>query len=468
MDPQPLLPSQLAISPLAGSPLAGFRLAGFRLAGFRLAGAGLVVFGLLGSWGCSSRAMLTTWRPAETPTPGILHVAVADFEGPQGSGVATALTSRLLEADYFTLVDRSQVQLGGSVGGHQAVIGRDPAAFVARAAQLGIDGLILGEVMAYRCDDTFTEHSRVGLSMGTRENKHKKAESSGLGFGMEQNQIIQRDGTVELAFRLVDVRTGQVRATRRVGHSFSVVSVNGEPVLPPRHQILTQLLDQCLDDILVTLVPHTVPREVKLVGISWFSKAHRLVEEGVNAARAGRWAEAELAWKAALELDPKNPHILYNLAIAAEARHDFPTAEKYLGQAVERLPDELYLATLARLRQAGQSYQQVLGQRQARAQRPMLASRPAPNPQPPLPPPQVPHQFSRPQPPQPQFSRPQLARPQLARPQAARLPDPATPSLLSQRVEPPQTAPFYGNPVPPGHTSAPVPSFSHEPAISRY
>jgi Flp pilus assembly protein TadD len=55
---------------------------------------------------------------------------------------------------------------------------------------------------------------------------------------------------------------------------------------------------------------------------------------GVQMARRGLWNEAFFRFQQAARLDPNNPHVINNLAVASEARGDFDGAQRYYQEAL--------------------------------------------------------------------------------------------------------------------------------------
>ena len=58
------------------------------------------------------------------------------------------------------------------------------------------------------------------------------------------------------------------------------------------------------------------------------------MEFGVKAAKKGLWREALFRWEKALKLDPKNAHIINNLAVAYETAGQFDKANDLYRQAL--------------------------------------------------------------------------------------------------------------------------------------
>ena len=67
-------------------------------------------------------------------------------------------------------------------------------------------------------------------------------------------------------------------------------------------------------------------------------EAREQLEFGVKAAKKGLWREAQFRWEKALKLDPGDPRILNNLAVACEIAGDFGRAESLYKEALRRDP----------------------------------------------------------------------------------------------------------------------------------
>src|SRR5262249_54969275 len=66
--------------------------------------------------------------------------------------------------------------------------------------------------------------------------------------------------------------------------------------------------------------------------------AKEQMEFGVQAAKRGLWREALFRWEKALKLDPKNPRLLNNLAVAYETAGDLEKADAMYQQALRLEP----------------------------------------------------------------------------------------------------------------------------------
>lgn len=114
---------------------------------------------------------------------------------------------------------------------------------------------------------------------------------------------------------------------------------------------------------------------------------------GVDMARRGLWQEALFRFQEAEKLDPENPRIQSNLAVAAEASGKFDQALEYYKKALQLAPDDKGIRT--NYTRFVEFYQGYKGQKdkKAGAAAPGKPSSPAakpPAPRPPAPPSDVP------------------------------------------------------------------------------
>lgn len=65
---------------------------------------------------------------------------------------------------------------------------------------------------------------------------------------------------------------------------------------------------------------------------------HEQMDFGVKAAKKGLWKEALFRWEKAVKLQPDNPRLLNNLAVAYETAGDFEKADATYRRALEADP----------------------------------------------------------------------------------------------------------------------------------
>ncbi len=311
--------------------------------------------------GCCQMATVQTWRPAEIDVSGMSRLAVLDFTGEHGPDVATAISSRLWENDFYTMVDRAEIQPI-----MQASYGPTPRLedIVDPARQAGIDAVMMGEVVEYRCEDETFESTDVDF--GTSETRGHGFQSSANGIGFSFNKTLVRQGTVTIAFRLVDIETGDLRASRKVSRHFEGKIVNGAGHIPTQGEVLQNLTDQCVDEMVAMLAPHQGACECKLARSPLYTRGSHDVSQGVKGAKQGHWTEAERRWQSALETNPKNDAALFNLALVAMQRQEFVQAEELAMQAIRINHKKQYVAGLENIRTQRAAYEKTEQQREAR------------------------------------------------------------------------------------------------------
>ncbi|MCA8993388.1 MAG: hypothetical protein KDA88_15475 [Planctomycetaceae bacterium] len=321
----------------------------------------LLVLSLLLTSGCCQMATLHTWHPAEIDVTGMNRITVLDFQGENGPAVATAISGRLWENEFYTMVDRSEIQPVVQLASAGTPRLEE---IVEPARKAGIDAVILGEVVEYRCDDETFQSTDIEL--GSSQTKGHGFQQQSNGIGLSMNQTLVRQGTVTIAFRLVDVETGDMRASRKVSRHFEGKNINGTGSLPTQGEVLENLTDQCVDEIVTMLAPHEGVCQCKLARSQWFTKGSREVSQGVKLAKRGDWAEAERRWHAALEENPSNDAALFNLSLSAVNRQEFAEAEELAMQAVRIKHKKQYVAGLDEIRAHRSDFEKTEDQREAR------------------------------------------------------------------------------------------------------
>ena len=322
----------------------------------------LLVFAIA-ACGCAHTAPITAWQPAAIDVSGLNHVVVLGFSGEHGDAVASALTSELWENEFYTLVDRSELQPVMQAG-FDADAPADVNSLIEPAKAAGIDGIIVGDVVEYRCDDRVFESTEVGFLNRSKEDSTGEEDLNG--FGLSQKQTLQREATVTIAFRLVDVNTGEVRASKRVSKHFDGQLIDGQGTLPPSGAILDDLLTECVDEIVQMLAPHSVPCSMKLATCDWFTRGRRHVARGVKAAENGDWDTAREEWQAALDKNPENDAALFNLALAAAADANFEEAEEFAMEALRLRHKPCYAKGVEEIRRHRTAFEEASQQRDAR------------------------------------------------------------------------------------------------------
>jgi hypothetical protein len=307
-------------------------------------------------------AVVKFWEPAEIDVCNLERIVVLEFEGEQGAAVATALTSQLGENQFYSVVDRTelsqQIQMASFSPGKQNEIG----SVVDAARSSKIDGVVLGEVLAYRCEDRHERNTRLKFDRAQAADRERLFDHRP---GLEVREDLVRDATVAMAFRLVEVKTGEVRASRQVSHQYEGRLENGVGKLPEPEEILAQLSQQCLSDIVDMLAPHQSSTQMELARCDVWTKGRQDVKEGILYAEKGDWDEAELRWLKAVEENPKNHAALFNLAIAADQRQCYDLALEFAMRALRLQHSDCYAKGVSLIRAHRSSHEKSQDQRDA-------------------------------------------------------------------------------------------------------
>jgi hypothetical protein len=335
----------------------------------------LIASTVLALSGCAPKAQLLVWRPAELNINGLERLAILDFEGEQQSGkiARSALQAQLFDNKYYTLVDQAELARVRPVVGPEGV--PDVAAAIEAARTIGVDAILCGQVVSYNVvDDMQTDH-HIELGGSSSKNAKSGETSSGVGFGLDSTQTLTREASVSLAVKLIDVRTGELRAARQFAHTFHGQRINGKGELPTRESILTKLLNECSQDAIRMIAPHYVPQEVTLAR-QFYGKGTGDIRSGNKLAAQGNWSEAVKRWEAAAQENPQSHAAQFNLAVAAEARQDYPAAQQHVDAAIKQYAATDYQRAKSRISRGEQQFQAALAQAQSRAT--AIAARQAP------------------------------------------------------------------------------------------
>jgi hypothetical protein len=294
---------------------------------------------------------------------GLERLTVLDFEGEHQSGkiARAALQSQLFENKYYTLVDQAELARVRPVTTPDGA--PDLPAALEAAKVMGVDAILCGQVVSYNVlDDLQTDHH---LELGGAVSKSTKGDASSVGVGLDSTQTLTREASVSVAVKLIDVRSGQIRAARQFAHTFHGKRVNGQGDLPPREAILTKLLGECSHDVIKLIAPHYLPQEVTLAR-QFYGKGLGELRSGNKLASKGQWKEAEGVWQTSLRENPQNHAAHFNLALAAEARQDYPTAIQHVDAAIKGYAASEYQAAKKRMVASHQKFQAAFAQAQSR------------------------------------------------------------------------------------------------------
>ncbi len=322
----------------------------------------LLMFLIFMTVGCAHTAVVECWEPAEIDVAGMSRIVVIDFSGEQGSAIASSLSARLWENEFYTVLDRSELATGIQTASFSENPSLQEILDSARSSE--IDGVVLGSVVEYRCDDQILKSA--SLNFFQEQESNNDFERAGLDVEVESNEVLLREGSVTIAFRFVDVETGEVRASKQVSKHFTNRSTNGHQDIPSQGAVLEMLTRECLDEVVQMLAPHESSCEMQLATCNFWTKGSREFKKGLKSARNGDWSGAEKFWQNAIAENPENHAALYNLAIVAAKRQDYDLAEQFALDALKVEHKECYTTGLGKIRERRTAWSRANDQRDAR------------------------------------------------------------------------------------------------------
>jgi tetratricopeptide (TPR) repeat protein len=281
------------------------------------------------------------------------RLAVIRFSGENGEHVADAVQDQLARQPGYTLVSESELHTQHAA----CALGPSAESLLEQARERGVDGLVTGEVLAFRCEDDLRD-SLVSES----DRDQGRIPSVDELFNPERGEL-HRHAEIEVALRLLDTRTGEVRAELTARHEFDGSSAPGQPPLPSRPDVLNELTAQCVDDFLKTLAPHQQDFQMELARGGWMGRSAADVRAGNRFASEGDWDAARDAWQRALDRDSECDAALYNLALDAAHRQRYADAENLAMQAIRLRHTDDYAAGLERIRLYRSGYDAAQEQR---------------------------------------------------------------------------------------------------------
>jgi len=312
--------------------------------------------------GCANTAKMTVHKPADLNVTGIQKLVVLDFEGPENTGkvARTVLSAQLSENQHYTLVDQSELDRVVQVSHADGAPDLKTALQAARS--MGVDAVVTGKVVASGGSTEPTTEATIELVNAESEDLTSTAMRA-FGFGGSPAKPRPGDDSVTLSMQIVDVHTGEVRATHEATHTTQGkrASEDGQPL--NREQILAQLLQECARDAVVKLAPQSDTVSVKLASKWVWEGGNKEIAEGNRLAAEGQWAEAATHYEAALQANPEDHAAMYNLALTYEARGDYIQADLFLSDAIGRSKQTLYQEAYKRLDAAKQREFQMIAQR---------------------------------------------------------------------------------------------------------
>ncbi len=299
--------------------------------------------------------------PAEMEIKGINKLAVADFDGQERSGrlIASKVAVGIVDSGHYRLFEREK--LNEILAEHDLYkMGEGIDRSTTQQLKLnGVDALIFGVVDAYSIDDyegTAKEEKKVATGR-YRKVEYKDKDSGETKYKEEEiiktvlwdRPYIQRQGTVGVTFRMINISTGEVMAVEAMTENYSERAWVDEmhKKLPSKDAILDDLASEVVERFLAKIQPHWVSDQV-----AFESTGAGHSKLGISYAENGLWDKALAEFEAAAqsEKEQKESSTYYNLSMIHFILGDFQKAEDYIEQAIAMNPKQMYIKALARIR----------------------------------------------------------------------------------------------------------------------
>ncbi len=308
---------------------------------------------------CSKKVVVNIQKPAQYDVSDIKRIAVFDFNGPEKSGeiIAGKFTTKLWKTQYFSIMERKELkkileehalQMSGII---------DNATVVEYGKIIGVDGIVLGDVTAYKVSST-RGHEKIKEKVWNGE--YEKDKNGNIIYektrsGRQKKKVyvdeyvsrafINRSVTVGVNFRLVSVQTGEIRASDSNSKSHTKKYYLHKGQIPAADQILDNLSESVLNKFIPLITPHNVRVSKE------FEEGNDQVDLGIEYAQKNLWDRAKNIWEEEVRKDPRNSAALYNLGIANEVLGDLDLAEQLYNKALDIEPNELYMEAVSNIRQ---------------------------------------------------------------------------------------------------------------------
>ncbi len=327
----------------------------------------LALIFLIGGCAAPSRITVRVLKPAAVDLPGVNQIAVVDFIGPDRSGshIATRMQSMLMQSNRFSILERERINriLDEQNLGMSGIVDDETAVEVGKI--LGVDAMIFGEVTRYdvpedqKIDHKVKEQRFTGKYRDvTKKNKKTGKET------IEKEKIYEevwvdrhywiRQGTVEINFRVVDVKTGKLLAahsdsksydSQKEKRSFWQTRANEQAALKPKGEILNDLSAEIAEDFVKMIAPYYIDE------MRFIEPGRGQIDIGRSFAQNGLWPEAMRAWQQAMQEMPGESAAYYNYGLACEVKGILEEAEQYYLKALGMAQKDLYMQALSRVRQ---------------------------------------------------------------------------------------------------------------------
>lgn len=322
-------------------------------------GTHAALFGLMAAMvfaaGCGTpQVAIRSSAQADVMVPAsVKRVAVLNFQtiqggrGPvlvDGRQIATNLIANLSQEGYYELVERSAVENVRDELAQSATLQFDRESQKQIGKLLNADALIFGSVKSSASEQRSVAQRSYRVATGQYRAQPVYDQYGNI---IRYNQVpvyrdeirqvptLSREVNVNIDFRMVDVETGKVIASKTEPKSIKTRLYEGEYVSQcPAAQTLA---DQAVKDVLTGFVRYISPHHI-VVNRFLLSGESKQCGTGYDLAMKGNWDMARQSWEAALRTNAGDASALNNLAVAYEREGNNAKALEYYQKALTLAP----------------------------------------------------------------------------------------------------------------------------------
>jgi len=309
---------------------------------------------VIGCGGGGRSIELRYQRPAEYDIPANIRcVGVARFGGQTAQDTKWGdIASDQLAADLdaygrkyerYELVDRKRLAAILDEQDLQMAIADVPSATEAGKVA-NVDAMIYGTVHVTNRDQHETRTAFDPLARRTKTVSYvRRYCMAAVNFTMDDITT----GKTLAAVAVVREYDSQQGANKNKGISGAKKFMGfAEEAPPPSEKVISDLIDQCVQEFLGKISPHDVVVTVKLAG-----GGSELVKTGNKLATAGDYKEALECYQQAMKLAPADHEAVFNAGVMHEALGELQMAEPLYDKAFQIEPKERYIFARQRVRQ---------------------------------------------------------------------------------------------------------------------
>ncbi len=265
---------------------------------------GVVLVPLLsGCLSFSNTVTITGVEPGMKEITGIERLAVLDLtykEDPEvGRDIANVIIAELDQTGAFAVVERTAVAriLEEQKFGTTGMV--DTATVTKIGKLLGVDGVVVGEVVAYKAD----------------------------------KKVFGKEASVSVNIRLVSVESGKVIHSDAIT-KHSDKSESGEV----KESMLMRVSQEVAERFVSKIAPHFVERKKFLLATG--GEAGEANKRGMRFASNGLWDKAIEQFEAAAKIDPQSAAVHNNMAVCLEHFGELRQAVEHYDLAIDLDPDD--------------------------------------------------------------------------------------------------------------------------------